>query len=614
MQVIRAHPNKIALLLGAAYQRYFFRIKDEMAKLSNKKTMRPLYLCVTALRVLLVSTLLACFAPWASSADVILIGGHVYTADAQSPEAEAVVIEGDTIAFVGSRQEAERYRTPATRVINTEGKMVLPGFHDAHLHTFMGGRSLVGCDVANAPDLETTEAILKGCLGASTSSWLVAEGLNLAFFDASGPRLDWLNAIADDRPMLLRASDGHSVAVNTVLLQMANISATTATPPSGVIERDEFGAPSGTFRESAMSLVEQVVPQLTEQARLNVMRTAIDAINEVGITSVFDAWVGASDIAAYRTLDAKNELNVRVRVALAYGYGDLFSVDTPIVYERQLKNREALSGDRFTLAAVKLFIDGVLEGETAALVSPYLHTPGYQGELTYPQAELNDIVANLANNNLQVFTHAVGDGGVRAILDAFEFAEQIHGRKDLRHHISHFQLIHPDDHGRFAELNVVANFQALWAVPDEWIIDLNLPVVGLDRVHRMYPIASIAQSGAMLVGGSDWNVSSLNPLDAIEVAVLRHDWHANDSLTNDELSQLDVLNRSERVDLDTMLKAYTINAAWSMHQEALTGSLTPGKRADIVVLSEDLFAIPPQLISTVKVEKTFIDGQLVYQR
>ena len=589
-------------------------ITEGLAVLIMIKRMRALHWCVTTSRMLLVSTLLACFAPWALSADVILLGGHIYTADAQSPEAEAVVIEGDTIVYVGSRQGAERYRTPATRVISTEGKMVLPGFHDAHLHTFMGGRSLVGCDVANAPDIESTEAILKSCLAASTSSWLVAEGLNLAFFGESGPRLDWLNAIAGDRPMLLRASDGHSVAVNTALLQMANISATTATPPSGVIERDEFGAPSGTFRESAMALVEQVLPQLTEQARLNVMRTAIDAINEVGITSVFDAWVGASDIAAYRTLEAQNDLNVRVRVALAYGYGDLFSVDTPIVYERQLKDREALSGDRFTLAAVKLFIDGVLEGETAALVSPYLHTPGYQGELTYPQAELNDIVANLANNDLQVFTHAVGDGGVRAILNAFEFAEQTHGRKDLRHHISHLQLIHPDDHGRFAALNVVANFQALWAVPDEWIIDLNLPVVGLDRVHRMYPIASIAESGATLVGGSDWNVSSLNPLDAIEVAVLRQDWQANDALTNDELSQLDVLNRSERVDLDTMLKAYTINAAWSMHQEALTGSLTPGKRADIVVLSEDLFAIPPQLISTVKVEKTFIDGQLIYQR
>ena len=576
--------------------------------------MRALRWCVTAVRVPLVSMLLLCFTPWALSADVILVGGHIYTADAPSREAEAVVIEGNTIVYVGSRQEAERYRTSATRVINTDGKMVLPGFHDAHLHTFMGGRSLVGCDLANAPDIESTEAILKSCLASSSSSWLVAEGLNLAFFDESGPRLDWLNAMAGDRPMLLRASDGHSVAANTALLQMANISATTATPPSGVIERDEFGAPSGTFREAAMALVEQVLPQLTEQERLNVMRTAINAINEVGITSVFDAWVGAPDIAAYRTLEAQNELSVRVRAALAYGYGELFTINTPTEYERQLEDREALSGDRFTLAAVKLFIDGVLEGETAALVSPYLHKPGYQGELTYPQAELNDIVANLVSNDLQVYTHAVGDGGVRAILNAFEFAQRTHGRKDLRHHISHLQLIHPDDHGRFAALNVVPNFQALWAVPDEWIIELNLPVVGVDRVHRMYPIASIAKSGATLVGGSDWNVSSLNPLDAIEVAVLRQDWQANDALTNDELSQLDVLNRSERVDLDTMLKAYTINAAWSMHQEALTGSLTPGKRADIVVLSEDLFAIPPQLISTVKVEKTFIDGQLVYQR
>ena len=589
-------------------------IKEGMAVLITTKRMRALHRCATASRVLLVSTLLACFAPWASSADVILLGGHIYRADAQSPEAEAVVIEGDTIVYVGSRQGAERYRTPATRVINTEGKMVLPGFHDAHLHTFMGGRSLVGCDVANALDIESTEAILKSCLASSSSSWLVAEGLNLAFFGESGPLLDWLNAIAGDRPMLLRASDGHSVAVNTVALKMANITAATSAPPSGVIERDEYGEPSGTFRESAMALVEQVVPQLTEQERLNVMRTAIDAINKAGITSVFDAWVGAPDIVAYRTLEAQNELSIRVRAALAYGYGDLFAVDTPFVYEQQLKDREALSGDRFTLAAVKLFIDGVLEGETAALVSPYLHKSGYRGELTYPQAELNKIVANLANNDLQVYTHAVGDGGVRVILNAFEFAEQAHGRKDLRHHISHLQLIHPDDHGRFAELNVVANFQALWAVPDDWVIQLNLPVVGLDRVHRMYPIASIAESGAMLVGGSDWNVSSLNPLDAIEVAVLRHDWQANDALTNDELSQLDVLNRSERVDLDTMLKAYTINAAWSMHQEALTGSLTPGKRADIVVLSDDLFAIPPQLISTVKVEKTFIDGQLVYQR
>ena len=175
-------------------------------------------------------------------------------------------------------------------------------------------------------------------------------------------------------------------------------------------------------------------------------------------------------------------------------------------------------------------------GETAGVGTTLFQQPRLPREHEVPQAELNDIVANLVSNDLQVYTHAVGDGGVRAILNAFEFAQRTHGRKDLRHHISHLQLIHPDDHGRFAALNVVPNFQALWAVPDEWIIELNLPVVGLDRVHRMYPIASIAKSGATLVGGSDWNVSSLNPLDAIEVAVLRQDWQANDALTNDELS------------------------------------------------------------------------------
>jgi predicted amidohydrolase YtcJ len=548
---------------------------------------------------------------WA--ADLILTGGHVYTADDKTPTAEAIVIDDDTIVFVGSKEEAETYRRPATRVINTEGKMVMPGFHDAHLHTFMGGRSLLGCDLAAAPDLQTVEAILASCLEVLEQQWLVAEGLNLGFFGQSGPELSWLNSITSSVPMLLRASDGHSVSANSSGLELAKVSVETEDPPAGIIERDALGAPSGTFRESAMNLLERHIPTMTEQDRLKTTRAAIEAMNQFGITSAFDAWVSAADVAAYRTLDAQKHLNLRVRGALAYGHGDLFTTDASAVYESHLKDRKALSTDRFKLAAVKLFIDGVLEGETAVLIEPYLSKPGYRGELTYPQHELNQIVSELVANDVQVYTHALGDGGVRAILDAFEQAQQNHGPKDLRHQISHMQLIHPDDHGRFAQLGVVANFQALWALPDEWILNLNLPVVGLDRVHRMYPIASLVESGATIVGGSDWNVSSLNPLNAIEVAILRQDWMANDALSTEELSQLDVLNRSERVDLDTMLKAYTINAAWSMHQDALTGSLTPGKRADVVVLSEDLFSIPAQRISTVQVEQTFIDGKLVYQ-
>jgi predicted amidohydrolase YtcJ len=175
------------------------------------------------------------------------------------------------------------------------------------------------------------------------------------------------------------------------------------------------------------------------------------------------------------------------------------------------------------------------------------------------------------------------------------------------------QLIHPDDYSRFSELGVVANFQALWALPDEWIMNLNLPVVGMERVQRMYPIASLSRAGATIVGGSDWNVSSLNPLEAIEVGLLRQDWTKNDRLPDDATDQIDTLNPDERVDLDTMLRAYTVNAAWAMHQDTITGSLMRGKRADLVVLSRDLFAVPPQKISTVFVERTYMNGNLVYE-
>ena len=548
----------------------------------------------------------------ALAADVIFSGGHIYTADPEMPRAEALVVEGGKIVFVGSSQSALAYATADTEVIDTTGKMVMPGFHDGHLHTFMGGRSITGCDVAAAPDIPSLELILQSCLEGLQQQWLVVEGLNLGFFGQAGPTLDWLDTISDEVPVLLRASDGHSVSLNSRGLFLAQITRETEDPPAGLIERDAAGVPSGTLRESAMGLAERQVPSVTEEDRMDTMRAAIREMNKYGLTSVFDAWVGSTDVKMYRELEQRGDLTLRVRAALAYGHGDLFTQDTPDVYERLLRDRASLSSNRFQLAAVKLFIDGVLEGETAALVSPYLTLPGYRGELTYSQGELNEIVADLVEQDVQVYTHALGDGGVRSILDALAFAEETHGRKDLRPHISHLQLVHPDDHHRFAELGAVANFQALWALPDEWIINLNLPVVGLDRVHRMYPIASIVKTGAMVVGGSDWSVSSLNPLDAIEVAVLRQDWRANDGLSDDELSQLDVLNRSERVSLDTMLKAYTVNAAWAMHQDDATGSLTQGKLADVIVLSEDLFAIPPQRISTVAVEQTFVAGQRVY--
>ena len=556
--------------------------------------------------------LLSAFLDTLEAADIIISGGHIFTADENYSGAEAIAVQGNNIVFVGSEKQAMALRRPETEIIDAKGKMVLPGFHDAHIHPILGGRSLLGCDLSIAPDLHALTLILKSCVASGNTTWIIAEGLNLGFFPPSGPTLAWLDQISETKPLLVRASDGHAISVNSIGLALAKIDKDTIDPPAGLIERDCCGNPSGTLRESAMELLEPQLPKADENQQITFLLTAIKEINSFGITSIFDAWVGSKDIAAYRTVEANGQLTLRVRAALAYGYGDLFVLDSKDTYEALLTDRGKLKSERFNLAAVKLFIDGVLEGETAALLSPYLHKKGYRGEITYDQTQLNKIVADLINSDLQVYTHAIGDGGVRAILDAVEHAQSIHGGKDLRHHVSHLQLIHPDDYTRFGKLGVVANFQALWALPDEWIINLNLPVVGIDRVNRMYPIASIVRSGGNIVGGSDWNVSSLNPLDAIEVALLRQDWKANDKLDKDSLSQLDVLNHKERVDLETMLRAYTINAAWSMHQENLTGSLTPGKRADIIVLSDDLFEIPPQHINQVVVERTMIDGIQVY--
>lgn len=313
--------------------------------------------------------------------------------------------------------------------------------------------------------------------------------------------------------------------------------------------------------------------------------------------------MGAQELETWRRLESEGRLTARIVASVQMAGGS--AEGRPDLLDPASRG----SGSLVRTDAAKIFLDGVLEGETAALLEPYLDPHGKganrRGSLNVPDDELRALVTDLDARGVQVHMHAIGDRAVRQGLDAVEAARRTNGPRDNRHHICHLQLVHPDDHGRFGELGVLANFQALWAYPDAYITDVNLPAVGRARVARVYPMQSIQAAGGTLVGGSDWSVSSMNPLDAIEVAVTRQDPDGRVS---------GVLNAGEAVSLETMLAAYTRNAAYLMHQEDHTGTVAAGRQADLVVLDADLFEVAPSAINEVRVVRTYFGGRQVHPR
>jgi len=538
-------------------------------------------------------------------ADLILSNGAVYTLNPEQPWAEAVAIGDGRILAVGSSRDIEAAFRGEVR--DLEGAMVLPGFHDAHSHPIAGGIQSLQCDLTGAASVEETLERIAAChrempAGESADDeWLVGGGWNLGLFPEGNPHKRLLDDIAGDRPVYLEGEDGHSGWVNSAALQRADITADTEDPPQGVIERDADGEPTGTLRETAQDLVRAELPEVTEAQREAGALAALQMANSFGITSIVAASVDGPALATWRRLESDGRLTARVVTSIRRaGYGAPASAAL-------LDPASRGSGARVRADAAKIFLDGVLEGETAALLDPYLDPRGRGGGrigiLNVPWEELRALVTDLDARGIQVHMHAIGDRAVRQGLDAVAAARAANGPRDNRHHICHLQLVHPDDYARFGELGVLANFQALWAFPDAYITDINLPAVGEERVQRMYPIGSIAAAGGTIVGGSDWSVSSMNPLDAIEVAVTRQD---PEGLVDG------VLNPAQAVSLETMLAAYTRNAAYLMHQENDTGTLEPGKLGDLVVLDTNLFEVQPAAINASRVVATYLAGERVY--
>ncbi|MDZ7311992.1 MAG: amidohydrolase [candidate division KSB1 bacterium] len=527
--------------------------------------------------------------------------GAIYPMADAHTRAEAVAVNQGRIVYVGSENGIKPWRGSRTTVIDLQGKMVLAGFHDSHVHPVTGGIELNEC---NLNGLTTQEQILETIRQYAEQNpnvpWIRGGGWELTIFPNANPHKLLLDQFVPDRPVYLSAVDGHSAWVNSCALQAAGITKDTPEPSLGRIERDpNTGEPAGTLREAAMELVRKLLPEYTAEDCLDGLRRGLEMANRFGIVSFQEADADEKLLNAYAELDRRGELTARVVAAI---HVDPRQGVEQIPHLKQM--REKYHSKKLRTHAVKIFVDGVIETRTAALLEPYLDTPGDLGKANFEPQTLNELVAALDREGFQIHVHAIGDRAIRMALDAFECARTTNGSRDSRHHIAHLELVNPQDLQRFRRLGIVANFQPLWAYADKYITELTEPALGPERSRWLYPIASVLKTGAMVACGSDWSVSSMNPLDAIQVAVTRRG--LEDDTGTPWIPE-------ERADLPAMIAGYTINGAYVNFEENHTGTIEAGKAADLIVLDHNLFEIPTHEIHKVKVLLTLLGGKEVFR-
>jgi predicted amidohydrolase YtcJ len=534
------------------------------------------------------------------AADLVFLRGAIYTVDAARTWVEAVAIKNGRIIFVGPTASAKKFIGKPTRVVDLQGKMVLPAFHDSHVHPVSGGIELGECNLNDATtEAQMVDIIRRFVAAHPQASWIRGGGWQLFVFENANPHKSLLDKISSDKPIYLTAADGHSAWVNSKALQIAGITRDTPNPTNGRIERDpRNGEPTGTLREDASGLVGKFLPKYAKPERLEGLRRALKMANRFGITSLQDASVDEDELEIYAELDRRGELTARVVAAM---YAD---PDEGLKQIPRLKQwRRKYQSKNLRVTSVKIFADGVIEPHTAALIEPYVGLNGERGKPNWEADDLNKMVVALDREGFQVHIHAIGDRAVRMALDAFEQARKANGARDLRHHIAHLELIHPQDIPRFRELNVIANFQPLWAYADPYITKLTEPFLGAERSRWLYPIGSVARTGAVVAMGSDWSVSSMNPLDAMQVAVTRRGLEDGEGAA---------WHSEELIDLQTAIAGYTTSGAYVNFEDRQSGSIEVGKKADLIVLDKNLFAIPRSEIHKTKVVMTLLEGKEVF--
>ncbi|WP_157423792.1 amidohydrolase [Agromyces lapidis] len=547
-------------------------------------------------------------------ADAVFTGGAVFTGTGQPLQGRAVVVTGGVITAIVDEAEASAFIDDDTRVVELGGALLSPGFQDAHIHPVGGGVELLQCNLTEAGDADEAVAMIAAYAAANPDEpWILGGGWSMDHFPGGAPVRALLDAVVPDRPVLLASRDHHSAWANTAAMRIAGIDADTPDPEDGRIERESDGHPAGTFHEGAAELFAEVRPSNDPELVYRGLLRAQEELIALGITGWQDALIGSAAgvpdaYAAY--LRALDEGALKVHVVGAQWWERSGGLEQVAEMVRRREELRALGhGDRFTLGATKIMVDGVAENQTAAMLTPYRDAHGHDthnhGLSFVDPAMLAEAVTALDAEGQQVHMHALGDRAVREALDAVAAARAANGPSDARHHLAHLQIVAEAETARFAALDAVANLQMLWATHEDQIDELTLPFLQDGQEARQYPFGDLVRDGARLAAGSDWPVSTADPIAAIHIAVTR---------VAPGVDAGPLGGAQQCLELATALAAYTSGTAYVNHRDHDTGYIREGYLANLVVLEPDPFTVPAEEIHRTTVASTWIEGEAAYHR
>lgn len=549
--------------------------------------------------ILLAVLPMMAFAQSKPGADLIISNAKVWTGDKAQPAAQAVAILGERIVAVGSNADVEVWRGPNTKLIDAQGELLLPGFNDSHTHFAEGGQQLDAVQLNDATSAqEFVRRIGERAKKTPKGEWILnGDWDETKWNPAELPTAEMIDPVTGDTPVFVSRYDGHMSLANSAAMKLAGVKASTPDPPGGQIVRDAKGNPTGAFKDAAESLIDKVIPPPNHEQRVRAIKRALAHAASLGVTSVQHMSADYADIAVYAELLDEGKLTTRIYAAPLISDG---AVD-----QAKLGIRHAFGSPYLRIGAVKGFADGSLGSRTAYFFEPFSDQPNNRGLLAadmHPLSAMRDRVMTADAAGIQLCTHAIGDAAISTILDLYSDVIKAHGPADRRMRIEHAQHMAAKDFDRFAELHVIASMQPYHAIDDGRWAEAR---IGHDRASRTYAFRTFLNHGVRLAFGTDWDVAPLNPMLGVYAAVTR--------------ATLDGKNPNgwfpeQKLSVAEAVEAYTMGSAYAEFQEHEKGSIAPGKLADMVLLSDDIFSIDPVRIRDVKAVTTIVGGRIVFQQ